>query len=218
MAWLGFISKGGVTIRLFQFLVRQFDKLKESPGLVKDGYWRVLYNDGEFSRTSTYDVAQSYADAFGGEVIHTRFHDPCKLKEEALMAALSKYDKPQEVSDVDLAFPAKVVGVLIPKREDLPDEFRKNYHHNEYCEMAQKWFFGGIDPLVFNEGIDAKMAMRHIQACLGSFEPSHEEKIGGAGFLLSRWGARVNPNWKKPEKPQKQQSKKKGKKGRRRGR
>lgn len=126
------------------------------------------------------------------------------------MADLSKYDKPQEVSDVDLAFPAHVVGKLIPKREDLPEEFQKNWTNNEYCELASRWFYKGLRGITFKEGIDTQMAGRHIQAVLGSFEPSHEEKIGGAGYLMSIWECReLDP----PKEPQKDgRKRKKGKK------
>jgi hypothetical protein len=104
---------------------------------------------------------------------------------------LSKYDAPQEVDGLMMAFPANVVGTLLPRRKELPDEFQKDWRSNAYCNIAERWFFRGLErSLSFNAGIDAKKAMRHLKTCLGSFEPSHEEKIGGVGYLMSRWGAK----------------------------
>ncbi|HEX2868660.1 MAG TPA: hypothetical protein VHO03_16590 [Ignavibacteriales bacterium] len=84
-------------------------------------------------------------------------------------------------------FPVKVTGIHLPPKEDIPEEFLK--HHNPYTALASKIFFGmaSVDNLVFREGIDRKMAIQQILYCLNSFEPKHEYKEAGVGFLLSLW-------------------------------
>ncbi len=98
---------------------------------------------------------------------------------------------PQDVSDVLLAFPATVCGTLLPERDSLPDLYRKNWHltSNHWCQIAEQWFYQGLTDAEWKtkEGIDLNKALRHLQACLGSFEPKHEHKIGGVGYLMSLW-------------------------------
>jgi hypothetical protein len=90
-----------------------------------------------------------------------------------------------EVDDVTLAFPAHVIGTLLPKWDDLPDEFKESSHRA--CRLAGIYFYeGGIFPLP-KEGVDHEKASRVIRACLRSFEPKHEHKMGGVGYLLDQW-------------------------------
>lgn len=98
-----------------------------------------------------------------------------------------RFSKPMEIDDVTLAFPARVVGTLIPKRSELPEEYRRNWHSNEFCRAVSGIFFNGGQLPPLKPEINHKAATRHMGAVLGSFEPSTEEKIGGAGFLLSLW-------------------------------
>lgn len=103
-----------------------------------------------------------------------------------------KWDKPQDVDDLTLTFPAHVCGVLLPSRDELPELYQRDWHRsdNYWCNVACVWFYKGMGKnTVFdvNEGIDPNKALRHLQACLRSFEPSHEEKIGGVGYLMSLW-------------------------------
>ena len=99
--------------------------------------------------------------------------------------------EPKEVSDVMMAFPANVIGEgYLPAEEDIPKEF---WGGNEWSDMAQKWFMGVLsDPgLISKEGIDAQLAGRHCQAVLGSYEPKHEHKIAGVGYLMSEFFEKV---------------------------
>jgi len=41
--------------------------------------------------------------------------------------------------------------------------------------------------LTVNPKIDSQLAWRHIMTCLKSFEPKHEHKMAGVGYLLSLW-------------------------------
>ncbi len=94
--------------------------------------------------------------------------------------------EPKEITDLDLAFPAHVIDLgLLPKWEDIPEEFRD--HNNEWNRAASKIFFRGGRGLVFKEGVDVVKAKRHLTACLRSFQPKHEHKTAGVGWLLSQW-------------------------------
>jgi len=93
---------------------------------------------------------------------------------------------PVKIRDVDLAFPAHVVGILLPKWEDMPEDFRRN--HSEWCHLANTWFACGLDPVpAVKDEYDARDVWRHLKACMGSFELAHEHKIGGVGYLMSLW-------------------------------
>lgn len=117
------------------------------------------------------------------------------------MRDLSKYEKPLEFSDVGEYFRAEVVGGLIPYLQDLPEDFKPQRHgRNEYCELASRWFFRGLRGIRFKEGIDRTAALCHLRAALSSWNPSHEEKISGVGYLLSRWGCEELDPPKPPQK------------------
>lgn len=103
------------------------------------------------------------------------------------METTTEFAAPKDVDDVTASFPATVIGTLLPRLEDIPEEFRRNWTTNEMCRAASKLFFsGGVLP-AFRDDIDRSAAARHLQAVLGSFEPQHEHKIAGAGYLLSLW-------------------------------
>jgi len=97
--------------------------------------------------------------------------------------------QPIELSDADVAFSTEVMHLLPP----WDDETKKFWNGNsKYERFFSVWFYAGIerkhiDALEPVEGIDKRMALRHISACMGSFEPSHEHKTGGVARLLSEW-------------------------------
>lgn len=100
------------------------------------------------------------------------------------------FSKPHTISEVDLAFPAKVVGVLLPRMQDIPEEFKKVPSHNKWIQAFNHLFFKGAKEgmtLVGKKGIDAEKAYRHITACMRSFEPKHEHKEAGVAYLMSLW-------------------------------
>lgn len=107
-----------------------------------------------------------------------------------------RWAQPQAVDPVMVVFPAHVVGSLLPERGDVPAEF---WRDNPWSEMASRWFFNGRSaPPAFKPGIDASAALRHLRACLGSWEPQHEHKEAGVGYLLSLWC--VSPDTDTPKK------------------
>ena len=91
----------------------------------------------------------------------------------------------REVEDVMLAFPATVIGTLLPKWKDIPDEFKNR--SNKWCRTASRFFFEGTKEmeLIPKEGIDVPKALRHVVACLRSYEPKHEHKEAGVAYLLA---------------------------------
>lgn len=97
------------------------------------------------------------------------------------------FDQPHEISDIQLAFPASVVGVLMPDRSAVPE-----YEDRHLWEdFVSTWFFLG-DPfskydIGVREGVDGNKAIRHATAILKSFEPKHEHKTEATAWLLSRW-------------------------------
>lgn len=104
---------------------------------------------------------------------------------------------PQPVKDLDLAFPTSVAH-LMPAYATIPDEFK--HGRTIWSRLVNDWFFCGIEGLQMEpkEGIDRQMAMRHIRAIIGSFEPKHEhvdEKEAACAYLLSLWFD--NPTWEK---------------------
>lgn len=93
--------------------------------------------------------------------------------------------EPKDVKDLDLAFPTQIIERgLLPKWEDIPEEFRRD---NRWSDLANDLFFGRSKLPTFREGIDRIKASKHIIACLRSFEPQHEHKAAGVGWLLYQW-------------------------------
>jgi len=109
-----------------------------------------------------------------------------------------------EVSDVEAIFPANVVGSILPAKEDIPEEFHSKWHYNSFkpCHTAESIFFKG--GMMEDYGYRLKkelepqrrMVYRALQAALRSFEPSHEHKIVGVGYMISEWFEEI------PDKPQ----------------
>lgn len=95
-----------------------------------------------------------------------------------------KWAQPIEISDATMVFPAKVCGVILPPMADIPKEFH-NRHNVWTSKASQLMFVGGKVDL--KPEIDRTAAMRQLRACLGSFEPKHEHKEAGVGYLLSLW-------------------------------
>ena len=94
--------------------------------------------------------------------------------------------KVQEVSDLDIAFGGRAME-LLPAYTDIPEEFRDG--RTKWNDLVSTWFFCGIKNAQWKpkDGIDPEKAIRHIRACLGSFEPKHEHKEAGCAYLLSEF-------------------------------
>ncbi|MGG1662909.1 hypothetical protein [Brevibacillus sp. NRS-1366] len=95
--------------------------------------------------------------------------------------------KVQDVTNLSTMFGGEVTK-LLPVYSEIPDEFGL-YSRNKWVEVTSDWFFKGIRNYKWTpkEDIDQTKALRHIQACLASFEIQHEHKIRGCAYLLSQW-------------------------------
>jgi len=99
---------------------------------------------------------------------------------------------PKHVDAVTLAFPANVVGVYLPKLEEIPDKYKTNeYSWKGGCELATRIFSNecsgkkvGFVPM---PGVDPQGVWEHLSVCLGSYQPKHEHKIAGTGWLIEMW-------------------------------
>lgn len=99
------------------------------------------------------------------------------------------FEKPKEVSGMDCAFGPRKIKELLPDYKDVPEEFKQ--YGNKWASLVSKWFFSGLDvkkdlPPI-KQGIDLNMALRHLGACLSSWEPKHEHKTAGVAYLMSLW-------------------------------
>ncbi len=94
------------------------------------------------------------------------------------------YSKPTPVNDVELAFPAVVIGRYLPREDEIPSDIKSS----PWFALANRWFYHGIDgSFVVKEGVDGAVAARHLKACLGSYQPGHEHKMAGVAYLMSLW-------------------------------
>jgi len=109
------------------------------------------------------------------------------------------WDKPHILSDLDVAFGPSGEGMkkILPAWEEIPEDFKWYDGRGE----AKKWvqsvddiFFSGVElkVVVMKPDVDRKVAMRHLQCVLHSFEPSHEHKTAGVAYLMSLWFERFD--------------------------
>ena len=103
------------------------------------------------------------------------------------MAKTTDWSLPKPVSDVQFAFPANIIGTLIPEWDDLPDEFRNRT--SGYEELARHACFNNVElrPQVLRDGVDAELANRQLNAIVRSFQPKHQHKEAAIAYLLSLW-------------------------------
>lgn len=98
-----------------------------------------------------------------------------------------------DISGVDAAFPASALDWM-PKREDIPEEFRFMRRDNEWTRIASAWFYKGLPAgtqFVPKDGVNTKDALRVIAATLGSYAPKHEHKMEAVAFMLASWFSKV---------------------------
>lgn len=90
------------------------------------------------------------------------------------------------ITDAEMAFGTMK---LLPPFEMIPDEF---HNGNIYTEILDCMFAGVKLPdgeIVFRKGFDDADAPKALHRCvhahLISFEPKHEHKIAGLGYIIS---------------------------------
>lgn len=101
----------------------------------------------------------------------------------------------QDVDDVTLAFPADV-SHLMPKWQDIPEDFRTPNSRTEWNRLVNAWFFRGLKSITVKPrpAVDVNKAMRHLMAIMHSFEPKHEHKEAAVAYLMSLW-FEDGPEW-----------------------
>lgn len=96
-------------------------------------------------------------------------------------------DSLNTITDVEIAFGTTK---LLPPYDAVPDEFKRG---NDYTKLLAHIFAGQALPegeIVFRDGFADSEAPallnRVVMAHLRSFEPKHEHKIAGLGYLVSQ--------------------------------
>ena len=107
-------------------------------------------------------------------------------------STLERFAQPQDIDAVTHAFPANVIGTLMPVASDIPEAFWS--WSNAWNRWAQACFSHGwpTDHRVFpRDDVDAELAATHLHTLLRSYEPKHEHKLAAVGYLASRWFERI---------------------------
>lgn len=92
-------------------------------------------------------------------------------------------------TDLDVAF---ATTRCLPPEDIIPHDFwpdKVGYAHNGYLRLVDALFVGNEVPnmeFTFNEGFTGNKLMEFTVAHLKSFDPSHEHKIAGIAFMLSK--------------------------------
>lgn len=101
------------------------------------------------------------------------------------------WTKPTELDDVDVAFPAHAMDFM-PTREEADKglDALSPENRRKWIDFQSRWFFRGLPAtteILVKEGIDPKVALRHLGAIQGSFAPKHEHKESAVAYLASQW-------------------------------
>jgi len=82
------------------------------------------------------------------------------------------------------------INKIIPKWNNIPEEFKNMNNTNKWTDIVSKWFFQGLPrdtKFIPKHDIDAKQALVHVSHILQSFEPKHEHKTAACAYLLYLW-------------------------------
>jgi hypothetical protein len=91
------------------------------------------------------------------------------------------------ITTADLAFPANVLH-LMPKMEDIPEEFKDFNGGNIWTKWQSSWFYRGLKEWPKTKpGINVEDAQKHLSCIQGSFQPKHEHKVAAVAYLASLW-------------------------------
>lgn len=103
--------------------------------------------------------------------------------------AVEEWRLPKEPSKIEQAFGAAGrVSDYLPPRDLIPKEF--DNWGNKWNRTASSWFHKGLPEgtkFIPKEGVDTEKALTHLATVLRSFEPKHEHKLAGVGWLMSLW-------------------------------
>ena len=99
------------------------------------------------------------------------------------------WSTPVDLSVIDTTFPARALEWM-PLWEEIPEDFRTgDGEAARWHKIVHDWFYRGLDEPQFflKPGIDGEVAVRHLQAILGSYAPKHEHKVAAVAWLASLW-------------------------------
>ena len=97
---------------------------------------------------------------------------------------MTDFSKPTEK---EMPLSVDVVAELMPARKDIPEEFVM-CSSNPWIKWQSKWMFEGIKSVPEpKEGIDGRLAMRHLASIQRSWQPKHEHKVEAVAYLASLW-------------------------------
>ena len=98
-----------------------------------------------------------------------------------------KFEKPNEnITALDVTFGPKNLSDFLPGMKDIPKEFFD--YNNKWNRWASHMFNNGLkDWPVAKSGIHFKQAAMHLKVIMTSWEPKHEHKLAGCGYLASLW-------------------------------
>lgn len=107
---------------------------------------------------------------------------------------INEWQTPKEVTDVDIAFPARALEVM-PTLEEC-ETFLDLLGDDEvkWRAFQKKWFFEGL-PETFQVAlrefdgvkVDGEKAFRHLRVIQESFAPKHEHKEAAVACLAALW-------------------------------
>ena len=105
--------------------------------------------------------------------------------------ATKSNDDPQvvsipEVSDVDIAFPARG-DEFTPPWDEIPDEFKKG--QTPEVNLFSDLFYGQPSSVTLEprEGVDREKAIRVLRVVMGTYGTKHEHKEAGWAYLVRQW-------------------------------
>lgn len=109
-----------------------------------------------------------------------------KQKNQKSIPLANKWEKPQKVSAIDIAFGGRMEE-LLPDYQEIPEDFKSSYK-SPWVKWQQEWFFSGLKKLpVRKDGIDGEDAMNHLATIQRSFTSKHEHKQAAVAWLASLW-------------------------------
>lgn len=101
---------------------------------------------------------------------------------------MSDWSTPRDdITGLDIAFPARAVADFMPAMDEIPDEFKNGY--TKWNDLQNDWFFFGLKNTKWQpkDGIDSGQAVAHLKVIQGSYEPQHEHKEAAVAYLASLW-------------------------------
>jgi hypothetical protein len=97
--------------------------------------------------------------------------------------------KVMDVREAEIVFGAGKIDEMLPKYEEIPEEFKGFNSTNKWVRLVTDMFFKGLKSIEMTpkEGVDKEKAFKHIRAVMVSWRPKHEHKTAGCAFLFSEW-------------------------------